>query len=224
MHLLTRTLRRFPPTTITLPPTTITLSRSFHNTPISMDRKVLVCSIGNPGAYLSTRHSAGHTITTLLRDTLGHTYFTKSKPHSGDLATHDADPTYTLWQSKSLMNISGAGVNRAWRTFLTGLDPAERDHAVLVVVHDEMEVALGAVKVKKTGSAGGHKGLISIIAALGTKDFTRIGVGIGRPVSRDSQVVSDYVLGKFTAAENKVLKDKSLPLVLQKLKEISSAP
>lgn len=67
------------------------------------------------------------------------------------------------------MNISGAGVNRAWRTFLTGLDPAERDHAVLVVVHDEMEVALGAVKVKKTGSAGGHKGLISIIAALGTK-------------------------------------------------------
>ncbi|KAI5849526.1 peptidyl-tRNA hydrolase [Morchella snyderi] len=189
-----------------------------------MDRKVLVCSIGNPGAYLTTRHSAGHTITTHLRDTLGHGPFHKSKPHSGDLATHDADPTYTLWQSRSLMNVSGAGVQRAWRTFLAGLDAAERDRAVLVVVHDEMEAALGAVKVKRTGSAGGHNGLVSVIAALGTKDFTRIGVGIGRPVSRDSQVVSDYVLGKFTAGENKLLRDKSLPQVLLRLKEIASAP
>lgn len=204
---------------------TITLPRSFHSTHIPMSRKVLVCSIGNPGPYLPTRHSAGHAITTLLAEHLGHSRFTRSKPHSGDISAPPSDDdTYTLWQSRSLMNVSGKGVRSAWNAFLAGLDAEQQKRAVLVIVHDEMEVALGAVKVKKTGSAKGHNGITSIIESLQTKDFTRIGVGIGRPVSRDSQVVSDYVLGKFTPAENKIIKEKSLQLVIQKLKEIAEAP
>ena len=68
------------------------------------------------------------------------------------------------------MNLSGKPVRAAWKAFLKGLDDdEERRQAVLVVLHDEMEVPLGKVKVKRTGSAGGHNGIISCISHLGTK-------------------------------------------------------
>jgi PTH1 family peptidyl-tRNA hydrolase len=76
------------------------------------------------------------------------------------------------------MNISGKGVKTAWNSFMLGLESEEKGAAVLVIVHDELEVALGKVKVKKTGSAGGHNGLISITQQFQTK------VGIGDLVVR----------------------------------------
>lgn len=67
------------------------------------------------------------------------------------------------------MNISGKPVKTAWNQFLRGLEEEEKENAVLVVLHDELEVALGKVKVKNTGSAGGHNGLVSCIQQLQTK-------------------------------------------------------
>jgi PTH1 family peptidyl-tRNA hydrolase len=97
------------------------------------------------------------------------------------------------------MNISGVGVAAAWRQFVKDVRGEE---AKLVVVHDELELGLGQVKVKSgTASPKGHNGLKSIREILKGVEYTRIGVGIGRPESRDPDVVAGYVLRKMSAAE-----------------------
>lgn len=108
-------------------------------------------------------------MTELLREAFGSSQFSKDKSYGGNVSLPLLDQTYTFWQSRSFMNISGKGVRIAWSSFLLGLEPEERKEAVLVILHDELEAALGKVKVKKTGSAGGHNGLISITQAFGTK-------------------------------------------------------
>ena len=87
------------------------------------------------------------------------------------------------------------------------LDPAERSSATLVVLHDELESPLGKIKVKVGGSARGHNGIKDIGRALGGAEFVRIGVGIGRPASRDSRDVGDFVLRKMTAGEMARVRD-----------------
>ncbi|KAL9007245.1 MAG: hypothetical protein Q9188_000048 [Gyalolechia gomerana] len=171
-------------------------------------RPLFVASIGNPSpAYTNTLHSAGHTVLTNLRTWLLTPPFTKSRPHASGLLSASQD--YTLWQSPSLMNVSGKPVATAWRTFLSSLSsPEDKRAARLVVVHDELELATGKIKVRDGGSARGHNGLKSVMAALpaGT-DFTRVGVGIGRCASRESSDVAAYVLRKMTPQELDVMED-----------------
>jgi peptidyl-tRNA hydrolase, PTH1 family len=183
------------------PPLLLSISnKPTMSTPI----RLLVCSIGNPGAYLSTLHSAGHTVLSGLRGALSYPTFQKSQSHGNGLIS--AGPEFTLWQSPSLMNVSGPPLVAAWRQFVRD---EGADGARLVVVHDELEAALGSVKVKKGGgSARGHNGLKSIEEALcgtrmgdGAWEYVRIGIGIGRPASRDSSEVADYVLRKVTPQE-----------------------
>lgn len=101
------------------------------------------------------------------------------------------------------MNVSGPAVATAWKTFLRDLpDEEDRTRAKLVVVHDELESPLGKIKVKSGGgSARGHNGLKSCVGSLGGVAFTRIGVGIGRPESRESRDVANYVLRKMSGVE-----------------------
>ena len=99
------------------------------------------------------------------------------------------------------MNISGPAVAAAWKTFLRDLPPEDRPRAKLVVVHDELESPLGKIKVKVGGSARGHNGLKSCVSSFGGMAFARIGVGIGRPLSRESRDVASYVLKKMSADE-----------------------
>lgn len=89
----------------------------------------------------------------------------------------------------------------AWKTFLKELDVEGKARARLVIVHDELEVPLGKIKVTKGGSAKGHNGLKSCITSFGGKEFWKVGVGIGRPSSRESKAVADYVLKKMTLVE-----------------------
>lgn len=99
------------------------------------------------------------------------------------------------------MNVSGPAVASAWKTFLQDLPNDDRKWANLVVVHDELESRLGEIKVKIGGSTRGHNGLKSCVKNLGADAFVRIGVGIGRPESRDSNDVADYVLRKMSVVE-----------------------
>ncbi len=99
------------------------------------------------------------------------------------------------------MNVSGPAVAAAWKTFLRDLPHDDRPRAKLVVVHDELESPLGKIKVKIGGSARGHNGLKSCVGSLGGVSFARVGVGIGRPESRESRDVANYVLRKMTAVE-----------------------
>jgi PTH1 family peptidyl-tRNA hydrolase len=160
--------------------------------------RLLVCSIGNPSPYLNTLHSAGHTVLTSLAASLSHAPFQKSRAHGNGLLS--PGPVYTLWQSSSLMNVSGTGVAAAWRQFLK--DSGGADAARLVVVHDELELGLGEVRVRSGNlSPKGHNGLKSIKEVLRGAEYTRIGVGIGRPQSREANAVASYVLKKMTAVE-----------------------
>jgi peptidyl-tRNA hydrolase, PTH1 family len=159
--------------------------------------RLLVCSIGNPGPYLNTLHSAGHTVLSALANTLSYPSFQKSRAYGNGLMSAGSD--FTLWQSSSQMNVSGAGVAAAWRQFQR---EGRGGEARLVVVHDELELALGQVKVKSgSASAKGHNGLKSINGLLKGSEYTRICVGIGRPESRDPDVVAGYVLRKMSAQE-----------------------
>ena len=104
------------------------------------------------------------------------------------------------------MNISGAAVASAWRAFLAQ-SRARREgegesEPRLVVLHDELEAPLGSIRVRPGSlSAKGHNGLKSIRERMPGVEYTRIGIGIGRPESRDASVVAGYVLRKMTGQE-----------------------
>jgi PTH1 family peptidyl-tRNA hydrolase len=100
------------------------------------------------------------------------------------------------------MNISGVGVGAAWRQFQQEKAAGDSEEARLVVVHDELESALGTVGVRKgEASPKGHNGLKSIKEQLPGVEYTRIGIGIGRPESREPDDVAMYVLRKMTPGE-----------------------
>ncbi|CCG84079.1 protein of unknown function [Taphrina deformans PYCC 5710] len=123
----------------------------------------------------------------------------------------------TLYQSGSYMNDSGSSILRAYQEFQK-VSP----EALLCVIHDEMESKLGAVKVRLTGKGKGHNGIRSCIKSLGTEDFARMAIGIDRPDSRESSIVTRWVLGKFTVEEKRTLEQESLMkmiAVLEKLQE-----
>ena len=185
---------------------------------------LLICSVGNPGStYANTLHSAGHTVLKKLAERLEYQPYQKSRPHgsglvSKPLAPSDAD--WTLWQSTSLMNVSGKGVKAAHNTWSQDKPAGE---GWLVIVHDEMEKPLGAVNlnVRQGASAKGHNGLKSIMASIGNVPFVRIGIGIGRPVSRESKDVANYVMRKMTPGEKAKI-EGSVEEVIAKLKELES--
>lgn len=166
---------------------------------------ILVCGIGNPGAtYANTLHSAGLSVVKTLGDRLAYSPFQKDRSFGNGLvsrpSTSGDSGDWTLWQSTAYMNESGKGVRGAWMTWSKGL-PAEGGR--LVIVHDELEKPLGSVTLRTNpgASAKGHNGLKSILAVMGNTPFARIGIGIGRPMSRESDDVAHYVLRKMTSGE-----------------------
>ncbi|RPB24716.1 peptidyl-tRNA hydrolase [Terfezia boudieri ATCC MYA-4762] len=190
-------------------------------------RRLLICSLGNPGpTYLNTRHSAGHFILTRLSSHL-HSRplpLVEDRSYRGPVAL---DHTYTLFHTPTLMNISGPAVSHAWKTFSASLDPQEKQQALLVLLHDELEKEVCEVKLKMGGNSGGQKGLGSVINSMGGKGFARIGIGIGRPESKESEVVAEYVLGKLTRIEKELLEEVSLEKVarlVRMLAEEKSVP
>lgn len=174
-------------------------------------RSLLVASIGNPApAYLNTLHSAGHTLLHAIHEVLPGSYppFTRARTLGNGFVSKG--PAFTLWQSPSLMNVSGPPLRQAWRGFLRELESDEqRRNARLVVLHDDLESPLGRVKIKPgTGaSAQGHNGLRSVAAERDLAGFVRIGVGIGRCQSREPGEVAKFVLRKMTEKEKDAVED-----------------
>lgn len=195
--------------------------------PMAVARAVplLICSVGNPGStYANTLHSAGHTVLKKLSERLEFQPYQKSRPLGSGLVSKplapNSDADWTLWQSTSLMNVSGKGVKAAHNAWSQDKPAGE---GRLVIVHDEMEKPLGAVNlnVRQGASAKGHNGLKSIMASIGNVPFVRIGIGIGRPVSRESKDVANYVMRKMTPGERAKI-EGSVEEVIAKLKELES--
>jgi len=175
--------------------------------------RLLIASLGNPRPYHSTRHSAGHVLLNFFASNLSFPPFRKDKTYAGSVSfgAEISRPEYTLWQSPSQMNVSGSGVLKAWKHFVSQ-QQNEREDVVtaLVILHDDLETAPFQLKVRRgEGSAKGHNGIKSVQASLkgaglltDLEDrFVKIGMGIGRPVSRDREDVSAWVLGPLTGPE-----------------------
>jgi len=107
-----------------------------------------------------------------------------------------AGPRLILAKPNSFMNLSGGPVASLLRYFT--LEPSR-----LIVVHDELDIPFDRIRLKSGGGAGGHNGVKDIIAAIGSPEFTRVRVGIGRPPGR--QAAADFVLRDFGSAERAIL-------------------
>ena len=151
----------------------------------------VIAGLGNPGPdYSWTRHNAGFMVLDRLAASVGIPVVQK-KFASFCGEGNWAGKRILLLKPQTFMNVSGRAVAEAVR--FHKLTPAG-----LVVVHDDLDIPFGQVKLKPGGGHGGHNGLRSIMAEIGTGDFLRVRVGIGRPVKGDSV---GYVLGKFRQEE-----------------------
>jgi PTH1 family peptidyl-tRNA hydrolase len=152
----------------------------------------LVVGLGNPGPkYADTRHNVGFAVVERLAARAGERF----KAHRGlaDVAAGRlAGSRVVLAKPRSYMNVSGGPVASVLRYY--GV-PVE----ALIVVHDDLDLGLGTVRLKRGGGEGGHNGLRSISQSIGTRDYLRARFGIGRPPGRMDP--ADYVLRRFSAAE-----------------------
>ena len=163
---------------------------------MAIPRHIFLASLGNPAPYSNTLHSAGHILLDALSTHLNLPPLSRNPSLKPGLSTSHTELGLTLWQSPVQMNISGKPLVQVWKSYLSGLPADTRSTAKLYILHDELEAQLGKVKIRHTGSAKGHNGLKSVISTFGGKQdaFSRVGVGIGRPESRDPKEVSHYVL------------------------------
>jgi PTH1 family peptidyl-tRNA hydrolase len=174
----------------------------------------LIVGLGNPGeAYARTRHNAGFMLVERARLALGLPRY-GAKFKSEFCKGTAAGLTLGLLRPQTFMNLSGESVGAALRFFK--LTPA-----ALLVVHDELDIPLGKLKFKVGGGDAGHNGLRSITAALGTGDYARLRIGIGRPEHK-SQVES-YVLQPFSASDA-VLLDERLTWLAGQIPALLSDP
>jgi PTH1 family peptidyl-tRNA hydrolase len=166
------------------------------------DERFLVVGLGNPGPrYAATRHNAGFLVLDLLAGRIG-ARFKAHKGRSDVVEGRFGAVSVVLAKPKSYMNESGGPVASISRFYKV---PVER----ITVVHDDLDLAFGAVRLKRGGGDGGHNGLRSLTAALGSKEYARVRIGIGRPPGR--QDPADYVLREWSAAER-----TELPLLVDR--------
>ncbi|HEV7582432.1 MAG TPA: aminoacyl-tRNA hydrolase [Mycobacterium sp.] len=158
-----------------------------------MAEPLLVVGLGNPGDnYARTRHNIGFMVADLLATRLG----SKFKVHkrsgaevvSGRLAGHSV----LVAKPRCFMNESGRQVGPLAKFY--SVPPAD-----MIVIHDDLDLEFGRVRLKIGGGEGGHNGLRSVVSALGTKDFQRVRIGIGRPPGRKDPAA--FVLENFAANE-----------------------
>ncbi|GEA14553.1 peptidyl-tRNA hydrolase [Moorella sp. E308F] len=149
----------------------------------------MVVGLGNPGlSYEATRHNAGFMVLDLLADELGIDF--NSSQHQALIGRGMVgERRVLLVKPQTYMNNSGRAVAPLARWY--GIAPAE-----MVIVHDDLDLAPGRMRIRPAGSSGGHRGLQSIINALGTTAVPRLKIGIGRP--QEGQNVVDYVLQPFS--------------------------
>jgi PTH1 family peptidyl-tRNA hydrolase len=163
----------------------------------------LIVGLGNPGrGYAHNRHNIGFMCLGDFARKQGIRFDRKR----GKARTGIGEVTgggVILAKPQTFMNLSGESVSRLVRGFDIALDD-------LLVVHDDLDLSLGKIRLRRGGSSGGHKGVDSIISSLGSQDFPRLRVGIGRPASSENhsengEGIISYVLSDFTPVEKQIV-------------------
>jgi len=157
----------------------------------------VIAGLGNPGRKFSrTRHNIGFMVTEEIahRDNID----LKDKKEEYRIGRgFIVGQNVLLVEPLLFMNMSGPVINKILRKF--NLQPEN-----LIVIHDDIDMEIGKLKIKRMGSSGGHKGVESIIQSIGSKDFIRLKVGIGR---EEGVSAENYVLSKFRRHEIPLIKD-----------------
>ncbi len=158
----------------------------------------LICGLGNPGKeYINTRHNIGFKLIDKLLSYYNFTPFKKDKKKEifkGDIDNNSC----LLMKPLNFMNLSGQPIREVINFY-------KIEKSKIFVIHDDLDLELGKVKVKLGGGNGGHNGLVSIDELVGN-DYYRIRVGIDHPGAR--YLVSNYVLNKFSEAEMAIINNK----------------
>ncbi|MBI2869581.1 MAG: aminoacyl-tRNA hydrolase [Chloroflexi bacterium] len=164
----------------------------------------LIVGLGNPGSgYAGNRHNIGYMCLSYFAREHGISLDRKQglcRTGTGSLAGQEV----VVARSQTYMNQSGEAVAPLVRKLKIGPED-------LVVIHDDLDLPLGRIRLRLDGSAGGHKGIGSLAAHLGTRDFIRVKVGIGRPVvesdeNKEERVIA-YVLSDFAPEETAVVRE-----------------
>jgi PTH1 family peptidyl-tRNA hydrolase len=157
----------------------------------------LVVGLGNPGSgYAATRHNVGYMVADTLAARVSGTWKKHKSGQADAIEGRLAGERVVLARSRSYMNDSGGPVSALLKFY--GVEP---DH--LIVIHDELDIDFGQLRLKFGGGDNGHNGLKSIRQSTGSGDFFRVRVGIGRPMGR--QTVHDFVLKAYSTIERKDL-------------------
>lgn len=157
----------------------------------------LIVGLGNPGPqYEATRHNVGFMVVDVLAARIGAKFSSHKKSNSEVIQARLSDRPVVVAKPRTFMNLSGQPVAALARFF--SVDPGN-----IVIVHDELDIEFGSIRLKLGGGEGGHNGLRSISQQLGTKDYLRTRIGVGRPPGRMD--AASYVLKPFSAAERKDL-------------------
>lgn len=170
---------------------------------------LIVTGIGNPDStYGGSRHNTGKLALQMTRLPFNPHPKLKGISYAVDITR----PNVVFLQTSVYMNVSGVAVKPAWELF-THLKKEEYN-VKYAVVHDELSKPVGKVQLREGNtSVRGHNGLKSIVQKCNV-DFFRIGVGIGRPDSRDPQEVADYVLGVSSRQDRAILEEEAFPKMM----------
>jgi PTH1 family peptidyl-tRNA hydrolase len=171
----------------------------------------LIVGLGNPGAkYEATRHNVGQMALDVLADRIGGRFSPhKTGSRIAEGRVRPGGPKLILAKSNGYMNTSGGPVSALAKYFDVAPDR-------IIVIHDELDLPFDSVKLKQSGGHGGHNGLRDIAKALGTPEFLRVRVGIGRPPGQ--QDPADYVLRPFGTSER-----STLPVLLEDAADAAEA-
>jgi len=156
----------------------------------------LVVGLGNPGKeYKNTRHNIGFEVV----ENLAEAPLKMNKKFNAEISEGKINgEKIILLQPQTFMNNSGQSVAAAAHFYK--IKPAD-----ILVIHDDIDLPLGKIRIKKDGSSGGHRGVESIIATLGSKNFTRLKIGVAPEKRSKNFNAANFVLKKFAKAEEKIL-------------------
>ena len=172
----------------------------------------IVVGLGNPGnQYKDTRHNIGF----LVVDELARRWNTPSwkRRYDAEVSEHRAIGPVLLVKPQTFMNLSGNSVREAAKFYKT-------PSTDIVVIHDDLDLPAGRLRIRERGGSGGHRGIESMLSQLGADDFVRVRFGVGRPP--EGWESADYVLGRFAPNEQALIKeaiDKAADAVEAILKE-----
>ena len=162
----------------------------------------LIVGLGNPGrGYANNRHNLGFMCLNHFARTQG-IRFDKKQGQARIGSGEVAGSKVILAKPQTYMNRSGQSVSRLIRKF--DINPDD-----LIIIHDDLDLPLGTIRIRRSGGSGGHKGINSIISYLESQDFPRLRIGIGRPATSLAEISENdiiaYVLSDFTPEEKQVI-------------------